>query len=416
MSPLGRSLGRPLARPLAIAGLALTQLRHRQFRSMLVVSAIAVAVLAVTLLAGLGLGVLATGEAGFEEADQDVWLSGGPLEVTRDGGVENPIVDAHQLADDVQTHDGVRSAAPIAFHGVYAGTDPADLELVTGVGAPGTHESLAFEAGEGFTDPTAHYADGDYDGPMSYEVIVDPATADRFDLAVGDRLYVGTSRTSAPEHEFTVVGIATTYGDLLGTPTISMPLGELQRLAGTTGGDRAAYVIAAADDGVAVDELAADLQREYPEYDVRTSDEQFLAMLESQVLVLASGAALVGLAVVTGVLLTGSVLVVLVTHQRRQLAALRALGLSRGLIAALVGSQGLVLGVGGGLLGVLATVPFAWGLNRVAASLTGFEELVRPTAEVYLVGFAIALAIGTIAALVAGWRASRYARVDRLGR
>ncbi|NUB91477.1 ABC transporter permease [Haloterrigena sp. SYSU A121-1] len=400
----------------ATARLSAAQLRHEIGRSVLVIVAIALAVLAVTLLAGLGLGVLETGQDRFDEADQDVWISGGAVELTAGGGMENPIADSHQLAADVEEREDVQSASPIAFHAIYVGTEPepSELELVSGVGVPSEHGGLTLEEGDGFSEGDVHYGEGDYDGPMTREVIVDPRMAERFDLEVGDTIYVGTSPSTAAEEEFTVVGISSSYSQFLGTTTATMPLSELQEITGTTGSDRAAFVTATVAPGADRGAVSDEIQAAHPEYDVRTSEEQFESMFEDQVLLLASGTALVVLAVVAGVVLTVNLLALVASRQRGELAALRALGLSRWLLTGIIGGQGIVLGLCGGLLGLLATPPAAFALNHLAASLVGFENLLRTPPIVYLAGGAIAVVVGTLGAAVAGWRTSRYARLEHL--
>ncbi|MFB1065596.1 ABC transporter permease [Natrinema sp. H-ect4] len=397
----------------AVARLAISQVRHERGRTVLVVLAIALAVLAVTLLASLGLGVLQTGEERFDQAEQDVWISGEAVELTATGSVENPITDSHDLASDLEERDDVEAATPLAFHAVYVGTEPDDLELVTSVGVPGTGSDTT-EDGEGFSEGDSHYANGSYDGPMSQEIVIDPQTAELFDIGVGDALYVGTSQANAADREFEVVGVSSEYSQFLGTSTVTMPLSELQEIAGTTGSDRATFVTVTTADGVDRATVSEDIQRSYPEYDVRTSDEQFESMLREYLLVLASGATLVVLALVAGIALTTNTLVLVAVQQREEIAALRALGLSRGLIAGVVGGQGFALGAIGGLLGLLATPVAAFALDRLATSVVGFENLLRTPPSIYAAGLLIAVGIGTLGAVVAGWRAARYARVDNL--
>ncbi|SEV83767.1 ABC transporter permease [Natrinema salifodinae] len=407
-------MGGKLAKFGAVARLTIEQVRHERGRTALVVLAIGLAVLAVTLLGSLGLGVIQTGEDRFDRSGQDVWVAGESVELTATGGIENPITDAHGLADEMEARDDVEAASPLAFHGIYVGTEPDELELVTGVGVPSEHRGHSIEAGDGFSSGESHYADGTYEGPMSREIVVDPETAERFDVGVGDTVYVGTSPTTAPDREFEVVGISSTYSQFLGTATVTLPLGELQAVTGTTGPDRATYVTvttAADADPAAVSEA---LQRSYPEYDVRTNEEQLESMLREYLLVLASGVTLVALAVLAGVALTVNTLALVAAHQRERLAALRAIGLSRGLLAGLVGGQGFVLGMLGGALGLAATPAFAAALDRLAASVVGFENLLRTPPLLYGVGFLIAVGIGTLGAVVAGWRAAGYARVDNL--
>jgi hypothetical protein len=77
---------------------------------------------------------------------------------------------------------------------------------------------------------------------MSHEVMIDTQTAEQFDVGVGDTLYIGGTLSSARSNEFTVVGISDTFSRFLGTPTVTMPLSELQTVTGTTSTDSATFI------------------------------------------------------------------------------------------------------------------------------------------------------------------------------
>ncbi|EMA30910.1 ABC transporter permease [Halobiforma nitratireducens] len=401
----------------AVVGIAVAQLRRSPGRTALAVLAVALAVLAVTLLAGLGAGVVATGEEGLESADQDIWISSDPVDPDA-SGTENPLVGTHGTAAELTDREDVTYATPIALYDVYVGTDPdpETLERRPAVGVQETHDGFDFEAGGGFETPDEAYEPGQprSQEPVTDEIVLDPRVAESVDAEVGDTLYVGTSRQTAPEYAFTVVGVSDYYSQFLGSETVTLPLVDLQAVAGTTGTDRATFLTADVADDADREAVAADLDESYPEYDVRPSDEQVGAMIGDRPLVVASGATLVGLAVVGGVVLTVNLFALVAAQQRAELAALRAVGLSRGLLAGTVAAQGVVIGLLGGLVGVLATPLLASGLNRVAASVASFDRLVRPSSDVYVLGLAIALVVGVLVALVAGWRAGRYATIDHL--
>lgn len=414
-------------RIVAMIGLAIAQLRRSPGRTVLAVLAVALAVLSVTLFVSLGVGVVSIGEESVEGTDRDVWISADPVDASP-GGTENAIVESHTVAADVSRHDDVRRAAPVAIHSTYVGTDPANLQSVTAVGLPQTHGGFEFEEGGGFdvdedvvgdepaagevvTNPDA--ADVADDTP-STDVVIDPDLAAALDVSVGETIYVSSSADGAAAEAFTVVGTADRYSQYVGEPTITMRLHELQGLAGSRGADRASFVTVDLEPGADRDAVRDDIAADYPQYDVRTSDEQFRSMLEDQALVVVSGAALVVLAIVGGIVLTANLFVLVAYQQRDELAALRAVGLSRPMLAGLVGLQGLVIGVLGGLVALLATPPIVRGLNGFAHSAVGFDELLQTPATVYAVAGVVAVCVGTVTALVAGWSASRYASVSRL--
>lgn len=405
---------RLLARTSAVFGLAFAQLRRSPGRTAITVLAVALAVLAVTLLASLGVGVVETGEDGLESADRDVWISGDPI----DGGTENSIVGAHGVAADVAAHEDVDSAAPIAMHEVYVGTGSGDPVRTSAVGVHETHGGFDFEAGGGFETEMDHSGDEGPverpDDPTTEEIVLDPDTAAALDVSVGDTVTVGTSRETAGDHEFTVVGIAAYYSQFLGADAETVPLTDLQAVAGTTGTDRATFVSASVDDGADREAVSDDLDAAHPGYDVRTSDEQVGAVVGERPLVVASGGTLVALAVVGGLVMTVNLFALVAYQQRDELAALRAIGLSRWVLAGTIGTQGLLIGVAGGVVGLAATPPLATGLNRLASSISGFDELLRTPPEVYVAGFVLAVGVGTVVAAVTGWWAGRYARLEHL--
>lgn len=401
-----------LVRASATIGLASAQLRRSPGRTLLAILAVSLAVLSVTLFASLGIGVVSVGQETVEETQRDVWLTSNPLDASP-GGTDNAIVGAHAISADVNRREDVSRAAPIALHSTYVGTDPDSLRPITAIGVHETHSGFEFEAGGGFEADEETLADPPMD-PGATDVVLDPALAEELGVSVGDRIYVSADADGESAAAFTVVGTSDLYSEYLGEPTVTMRLYELQGLVGTRGADRAAFVTVDVADDASRSTVRDDLAASYPEYDVRTSDEQFVSMLRDRALVVTSGVALVGLAIVGGIVLTANLFVLVAYQQRDQLAALRAIGLSRPLLAGLVGVQGLVIGVLGGLVALAATAPIVARLNALVRAIVGFDALLQTPPSVYVLGGTVAVVVGAIAALAAGWAASRYATVDRL--
>lgn len=401
------SVRRGVVRVRAVLGIAAAQLRRSPGRTALTVLAVAVAVLSVTLLASLGLGVVDVGEESLGDADRDLWLTAAGSDT------DNGIVDASEVAATIEAREDVRTAAPIALHDIYIGTDDGELRRVPAVGVHETHGGYDFQQGGGFELEPADYRTAPRSAPARSEIVLDPRTATALDVSVGDTVRIGASRAHA-DREFTVVGTSSHHSTLLGSPAATVPLVDLQYVAGTSGTDRATFVMADTTDDADSTAVSDELQAKYPDYAVRTSEEQVEMLLTDRPVVLASGATLVGLAIVGSTVLLVNLFVLVAYQQRDELAALRAIGLSPRLLAATIGVQGLFAGVLGGLLGVAATPLLRTGLNRVAASAIGIEELLITPPEVYLAGFSLALCLGGIVAVLTGFHAGRYARLDRL--
>ena len=410
-NPTLAGLGRTVTRLRASVGLAVAHARHDRGRTLLAVVGVALAVVAMTMLVGVGMGVLATGEAAFEEADRDLWITGSSVQLAPEsvGGINPPLTDAHQLSADVRDHDDVRNAAPMGFQTLYIGTEPepGEYDRIVGAGIPGDGASISYSDGSGFTQGDTHYADGEYDGPTTDEVVIDQTTADRYGLSVNDTVHLGGTTAGAAQNEYTVVGISDTISGLSGTDTVTIYLSELQTMTGTSGADEAMFVMVTLEEDADVAAVQDDLAAAYPEYDVRTDREQLESILGDQVLVIAGAITLVVLAVVAGIALVVNVLALTVYQQRTQLAALKSIGISSTTIVGMIGTQALFFGLAGGLLGALSSPLIARVIDSIIAEVTGFDGVVQLSPTILALSVPVALLIGLIGATVIAWRLTR---------
>lgn len=397
---------RLIVRLAAIVGTAMALLRYDKARTTIAIVGVVVAVLSVTLLAGVGIGVVETGEAQFDRADRDLWVTGGPLELQPGtvGGIENTVIGAHDLADEMTEHPEVRNAVPMAFQTVYISTDGEEFDTMVASGVRGGGGAVIIDNGTGFTGGDAHYADGSYDGEMTHEAMIDPEVADAYDLEVGDTIHVGGTIAAAHRNEFEVIGITPTFRQFLQTDTVTVQLSELQTITGTAATDRATLLTIALEDGADPDTVAAELQAEYPDYEVRTNQEQLVATLQNQAVVLASGVSLLVLAVVAGAALTMNLLMSLIYQQRKSFSMLTALGAPITTPIGIAIVQALVVGTIGGLLGVAVTVPAVEGLDRLAEAITGFEGVAQTRPDILLGGFTLAIGTSILGAIASAWR------------
>jgi len=399
-------------------GIALRQLRYNRARTALALVGIMVAVLSVTLLFGVASGVTDTGEDLVEQTDRDLWVSGGPIEVspTAVGGFQNPIVESHTVSEQIAEHEAVSTAIPIAFNQVYMGTDPDELDSIFGTGVTGTGQAVSIDEGEGFSGGDTHYEGGTYDGPLSEELLIDPQTAEKYNLSVGDTIHVGGTILDARQNEFEVVGISSTFSELAGTDTLTLRLSELQTLTGMAGSDRSSLIMVTLEDDTDVDEatVIADIEADHPDLEVRTNREQVTEVLEDQVVLIAGGISLVALAVLAGMFFSLNLFLSLVHQQRRELALLRAEGGSKGSLLTIALTQAIVIALLGGILGMAATPPAAAGIKRLTAAITGFDGLVNVPPEAYLIAGGIVTLFAVFGTIVSAWRLSRTQALQTL--
>jgi putative ABC transport system permease protein len=364
-----------------------------------------------TLMVGLSEGATTAGTDALQWIDRDLWMSTGHLELAPGavGGVRNQLTDSHAVTAEIAARDDVASAGALSFQAVYAsrtGDDPDSFRTVVGVGATdtGNASKLNVRDGLGFSGGDSHYANGSYDGPRSEEIVIDERTAASLNVSVNDTIHVGG--TIANAREYRVVGISPTFSTFLGTDTVTLQLSELQALTGGTESDAASIIAITLADGADPEEVEAALESEYG-YEVRTNREQLRAFVGSNTGLVVGVAALSIVAVVAGVVLVVNVLATLVAHQRRELAALRAVGVSTPTLVGAVLGQGFGIGLLGSAAGVGLAPIAAGGLNAVVADLTGFSELVRTPLWILAGGATLALFMGTLGAAVAAWRVVR---------
>lgn len=409
------TLGGQLRRSRASCGIAWAQLRQFRIRTALAVVGIAVAILLVITLAGLGVGMLTAGSDAIAWIDRGLWVGGGAVELAPGavGNVENPIQDAHAVSTDMEGHSGVNRAQPLAFQTVYVSTDGQTFSTIIGVGVGGDGSGIT-PGKAPFSTSDVHYANGSYDGPMTHEVVVDRSAAERFDLSEGDTLYVGGTLANARANEFEVVGVVNSFSTFLGAPAVGLHLSELQTVSGTTGRDRASLIAVTLEPDADPEAVRSDLAAAYPSLEVRTNHQQLRAIMGNQGAVVASAGTLVVLAVVVGLILIVNVLSLLVYQHRTRLAALKAAGISGRTLVTVVGMQGALLGIIGGAVGVLATPPTVWVVNQGVAYLTGFPQLVKTPLWLLGAGFGIAIVMGSVGAMVAGWRVARLTPLEHL--
>jgi putative ABC transport system permease protein len=152
--------------------------------------------------------------------------------------------------------------------------------------------------------------------------------------------------------------------------------------------------------------------RAFPTVQVHNHDE-FSATLNDQVQ-RAVGViwALLGLAVLTGVLGIVNTLALSVFERTRELGLLRTVGMARRQVWAMIGGEAVLIALVGALLGIGLGWFLGWVLARVLAD-DGVDVFAVPYLQ--LVGFfVIAGVAGVAASIVPAWRASRLDILDAI--
>jgi putative ABC transport system permease protein len=341
-------------------------------------------------------------------------------EVGDDDISERGLLDA-TVVDDIAAVDGVAAAVPeISGIGQIVGSDGDPL----GGNGPPT------QAGNWISDPDINpweIADGRAPEAPG-EVVIDKASADKGDLAVGDTT---TIRTPQPI-EVTVVGIAT-FGDAdsAGPQTYAAFTTEFAQEVLLPEPGRISDVLVAADGGVSQQELVDRLGPVLPDgsealtgaalTDEQQSDleSEFLGFFRAFLLVFA------GIALVVATFSIYNTFSILVAQRTRESALLRALGASRRQVLGSTVVEALVVGALASAIGVAAGVGLAAGLSAFTESagfaVAGTALVIESSALLTsaIVGVVVTLIASAVPALkasrVAPLAALRDTAVDRSG-
>jgi putative ABC transport system permease protein len=330
-----------------------------------------------------------------------------------DDGFAKPSVDATVL-DRVRQQPGVEVALGSITEQARL-TDDKGKTIGSGPYFAGGIDARDGAAAERLTP--FRLTDGRYaTGPG--EVVIDKGTAEKQGLGAGESIRIAAS---GPARDFRIVGVAR-FGsvDSIGTATLALfDLRAAQEIYGKQG--RFDEVLVAGKPGTDPAALRADLRQALGgDASVFTATEQdrytlggltdFLGILQK--ILLAFG--LVG--VFVGAFIIFNTLSITVAQRTRELALLRSIGASRKQVMRSVMLEALVIGVAASLVGLVAGVGIAKGLQGLFAA----ADLELPQTDTVfatrtlIVGLVVGVGVTLVAALVPARRATRVAPVSVL--
>jgi putative ABC transport system permease protein len=217
---------------------------------------------------------------------------------------------------------------------------------------------------------------------------------DRFEAAGITVFVAGVIRSDEPQHD----NVAYVHLDFLQYASGSRSGGIVTQFnVKVTDPNRMEAVARAVDTMFAIDQEPT-----------QTSPEKaFVARVAKDVIEIAGFLRWLGWGCLVAVLaLVGNAIILSVQDRIREHAVLQTLGYKGHLIARLIVGEGLVLSLVGGLLGGTASlIALAWG--QFALSVDGLSIPFQASAGTFLVGLAVASALGILAGLVPAWQASR---------
>ena len=394
-------------------------LRHSRLQFVLAVAAIATAVALPVVLVSVGGGVSAHELSNLENAGYQIVVSA--------PGVHG-ITKAHYYTQKILGIPGVTAASPVLSVTIDAFTPKGAVTPVLAEGiipdqfgpTLSPAEAGLFPLPLPLGDPTdlVHYANGTYDGPASYDVMVSSPYADEYHITTGEQLVLSPAANRSLGTNYTVTGSFGVPPSVLG-PTgafaVLLPLSDLQTLTGLTGGSDpdAADTIQIAVTGsistnpAALAQVQSKVQGLFEYYGVSSLTQEAQQLQAATGVLTGFYLALSSVGITIGLLFLALVLLRRVEADRRSIGIRRALGIpSRTIAGEILGSGatlaliGAVAGVAAGYLLVEALAAWASSAVQEAARLAVFEPLLLTELVGGIVGLSLlAGAVATRSAL-----------------
>lgn len=396
--------------------LAIRNLARNKLRTSLTMLGVALAVISIILLASIGNGLLTTGGKILEQSSIHLWVTGTSSDIQSQymGTAESRITDSHRFVGEIKKNKVIDMATPMLTEMVYASKNNSEPRAIFALGLEGSKGSfVTIVQGKDLTNDV-HYNKGRYDGKWRNEVLIDSRTASLLNVKVGDSINIGKTVTEANSQEFTIIGLTNSLSRFSSSPMVIMYLSELQDITGNKYYDSVTMIIIRLKNPARALDIQKELQQKYPQYTVSTNQEYLKKAIKQNSLPLASAASIVVLAVIAGAMLAVNTMLLSLSEKKKEIAILSAIGLSRRSIFKSIGTEGLLISLLGGALGIFISIPLAWMLNGLIYAYMGFNGLVIVQNEYLYMGFIIAVSIGLLTSFIAAMQIGRMNTAELL--
>jgi len=306
--------------------------------------------------------------------------TGFDVRVTAAGGIPGmggpPIEDATAVARQLRALPEVVDVVPLSIEA--ASVEPRagsvhSLELI-GAGAPVRSNWDVIEGQDLFEDAGS--------APGVPPILIDPGLARRFDLAPGAVVLLrgkcADRRLAAPAREHRVAGVARFRFASADRAVAAVRLPDLRRLCGASERDAADFLLALSDRSAGTTAAVAAIRRERPDLAAWANAEIVARFARTDFSYFRQiSFALTVITLFFAFLLVATLLTVSTNQRLAQVAALRALGLSRRrVVADLLWESGMFVGAGG-VLAVPAGLLLSSALEALLGSIPGIPREMR---------------------------------------
>jgi putative ABC transport system permease protein len=382
--------------------LALRNLAKNKLRTFFTMLGVALGIVSLILLASIGNGLLSTGGKLLEQSTIHLWVTGGAADLQSqytDSG-DSMISDAHKFVESFRKDKEINMVTPILTEMVYAFKNDSEPRAVFGLGIEGSGGTLVdIIQGKDLTDDK-HYNKGRYDGEWNKKVLIDNRTASLLNVRVGDKIHIGKTLTEANDQVFTIIGITNSLSRFSSNPMVIFSLSEFQDITGNQYYDRVSMIMIRLKDPGKAGYFQHEIEQRYPLYMVSTNQEYLKKALKQNSLLIASAVSIVVLAVIMGTLLSVNTMLLSLHEKKKEIAILKVIGMSQWSIFKSIGTEGLLISLLGGTVGILISISLTNVINSTVNKYIRFDELVVIQPEYIYLGIAVAITIGIVTSFV----------------
>ena len=282
----------------------------------------------------------------------------------------------------------------ILFSVIEPPENPRESAKVFGVGlSPGKEKAYI---------GNARISEGDItlEGESENAVILGKAAGEFYNVDVGD------DRSIREGTSFKVVGILKRTNIANTDNAVIMSLPFAQSFFGRQ--NMVSAVLLTPDDNHSPDEINEDLERAYPNFEVRTQGEiedELEASLETPRAVLGMINTIVFIVTIVIIM---NVMMMSVKEKTKEIGTMRAIGTKRSVVILIIFYETLILSVLGGVFGILLIVPGSYVVGISSSSAISADVITRVIALIFSMGAFSGLLPAYLATRVSPLEALRY--------
>ncbi len=408
-----------------MSSMVVNNILRRKGRTLITIIAVAVSCALLVSMLSVSEGILANARDAIAKSKDDIRISGS-------------ITGLHDMMEKFDEDERVQLTNPSLYHSLTFSVPPSGSilpALCDGVIPERSNVFMTKEQKSKVDGSFTHqgdpfYQNGTYengvDSPLfTGEIMISKHIATDFNLSLGDEISLTHENRSV---DFSIVGVfelEVNEDSPFRLYFVNMHLSELQYLASEpedtneeidAGDGLSLYLKEEVRTGSSkIDAFVSELEEEYPYFTVTTKKDQNEAIEDSVTLSKAYYGALGSVAVSIGMLFVICIVIMNIAERTKEIGILRALGISRRSIFQMFFLESFLMVFMGSVLGVLMGVMGSHYLGEYIAGSFGIERditLVTPWLIIFSMG--ITTALGSLASVYPGYRASRMKIVEAM--